>query len=756
MPYPGQGTTTGSQAAGLGVTGKNVLVELTGQIEHITFFNEDSGYTVAKVKVHGQWDLVTVVGNMMSPSPGEILKMTGDWSSHPKFGEQFKVHTYQTKVPATIYGIQKYLGSGLIKGLGPKMAHRIVDKFGEKTLDIIEHQLQRLEEISGIGKKRIAMIQQAWSEQKDIRDVMLFLQSHGVSSGYATKIFKQYKNRSIAVVKQNPYRLAMDIAGIGFIIADRIAENLGFPKNSAIRAEAGIIYVLHNLSEEGHVLYPYEPLIQKCIDMLEVDRPLIIHAMGSLSQSKKIIIETLDACAPTDQSNNKAVYLTKFHLCETSIALKIRKLVNTPLGIPAMDTRRAIAWVQNMLDITLAEAQISAVKSALENKIMIITGGPGTGKTTIINAILKIVKKQGAKTLLAAPTGRAAKRMSEATGHNAQTIHRLLEFSMQQGGFQRNETKPLACDIIIIDEASMIDTILMHYLVKAIPTHTTLILVGDVNQLPSVGPGNVLNDIITSGAVPVVILTEIFRQAKESRIITNAHRINAGLFPSLDPPVNTFDKTDFYFIEQKDPERVLHIIIELATKRIPRRFGLDAIDDIQVLTPMHKGIVGAGNLNIELQNAMNPGETGITRSNNAFRVNDKVMQIKNNYDKSVFNGDIGRIKRIDTINQAVVINLDGRDVIYDFSELDEITLAYAISVHKSQGSEYAAVVVPILTQHFILLQRNLIYTAVTRGKRLVVLVGTRKALAMGIKNNKTTQRYTNLRQRIKAHDDLKI
>jgi exodeoxyribonuclease V alpha subunit len=421
-----------------------------------------------------------------------------------------------------------------------------------------------------------------------------------------------------------------------------------------------------------------------------------------------------------------------------------------------MDTRRAIAWVQNMLDITLAEAQISAVKSALENKIMIITGGPGTGKTTIINAILKIVKKQGAKTLLAAPTGRAAKRMSEATGHNAQTIHRLLEFSMQQGGFQRNETKPLACDIIIIDEASMIDTILMHYLVKAIPTHTTLILVGDVNQLPSVGPGNVLNDIITSGAVPVVILTEIFRQAKESRIITNAHRINAGLFPSLDPPVNTFDKTDFYFIEQKDPERVLHIIIELATKRIPRRFGLDAIDDIQVLTPMHKGIVGAGNLNIELQNAMNPGETGITRSNNAFRVNDKVMQIKNNYDKSVFNGDIGRIKRIDTINQAVVINLDGRDVIYDFSELDEITLAYAISVHKSQGSEYAAVVVPILTQHFILLQRNLIYTAVTRGKRLVVLVGTRKALAMGIKNNKTTQRYTNLRQRIKAHDDLKI
>jgi exodeoxyribonuclease V alpha subunit len=756
MLYPGQKTTTGPQAAGLGISSRNQnkMAELTGQIEHITFFNEDSGYTVARVKVHGQWDLVTVVGNMMSPSPGEILKMKGDWSSHPRFGEQFKVRTYQTTVPATVYGIKKYLGSGLIKGLGPKMANRIVDQFGKKTLDIIEHQTQRLAEINGIGKKRIAMIQQAWSEQKDVRNVMLFLQSHGVSSGYATKIFKQYKDRSIAVVKQNPFRLAMDIAGIGFIIADRIAEKLGFPKNSEVRAEAGIIYVLHNLSEEGHVLYPYGLLIQKCVDMLEVDRSLIIHAMDGLSQSKKIIIENLPEGIQASRTENKVVYLAKFHLCETSIALKIRKLLNTPLGIPAMDTRSAIAWVQTILDISLAEAQISAVTSALENKMMIITGGPGTGKTTIINAILKIVDKRGLKTLLAAPTGRAAKRMSEATGHDAQTIHRLLEYSMQHGGFQRNETNPLACDMLIIDEASMIDTILMHYLLKAVPVLTTLILVGDVNQLPSVGPGNVLNDIITSDIVPVVVLTEIFRQAKESRIITNAHRINAGLYPSVDPPVNALDETDFYFIEQQDPERVLHIIIELATKRIPIRFGLDAIDDIQVLTPMHKGIVGAGNLNIELQQALNPREDSIIRGNNAFRVDDKVMQVKNNYDKSVFNGDIGRIKRIDTFNQEVVVNLDGRDIVYDFSELDEITLAYAISVHKSQGSEYAAVVVPILTQHFVLLQRNLIYTAVTRGKRLVVVVGTRKALTMGIKNNKTTQRYTNLRQRIKSQGDL--
>jgi exodeoxyribonuclease V alpha subunit len=724
-------------------------VELAGQIEHITYFSEESGYTVAKVKVHGQWDLVTVVGNMMSPLPGEILKMKGEWSFHPRFGEQFKVQTYQVEVPATIYGIQKYLGSGLIKGLGPKMARRIVDKFGKKTLDIIEHQVHRLMEINGIGEKRIAMIQQAWVEQKEIRDVMLFLQSHGVSSGYATKIFKQYKDQSIAVVKQNPYRLAMDIVGIGFIIADRIAGQLGFPKNSEKRAEAGVLYVLQNLSDEGHVFYPYEALVQKCTDMLEVDSPLVVQAMDKLSLLKNIIIEPLDGFSDTQASSQKAVYLAMFHLCETSIALKIHKLLSTPITLPSIDTDKAVAWVQRKLDARLARRQASAIKNALQNKILVITGGPGTGKTTIINAILKIVKKQGVKTLLAAPTGRAAKRMKEAADHDAQTIHRLLEFSMQHGGFQRNEMMPLACDMLIIDEASMIDTILMHHLLKAVPLHATLILVGDVNQLPSVGPGNVLNDIITSDAVPVVMLTEIFRQAKESRIITNAHRINSGLFPTVDPPGNGLGKTDFYFIEQEDPERVLQIILELAVNRIPIRFGLNAIDDIQVLSPMHKGIVGAGNLNTELQNTMNPREAGVTRGNNAFRVNDKVMQIKNNYDKSVFNGDIGRIRRIDTNNQEVVIGIDDRDITYDFSELDEITLAYAISVHKSQGSEYAAVVMPVLTQHYILLQRNLIYTAVTRGKQLVVLVGTKKALTMGIKNNKTTRRFTYLQQRIK-------
>ena len=729
-------------------------VELNGQIEHITYFNEETGYTVARVKVHGQWDLVTVVGNMMSPLPGEILKMKGEWSSHPRFGEQFKVHTYRVEVPATIYGIQKYLGSGLIKGLGPKMARRIVDKFGKKTLDVIEHQIQRLAEINGIGKKRIAMIQKAWIDQKEIRDVMLFLQSHGVSSGYATKIFKQYKDQSIAVVKQNPYRLAMDITGIGFVIADRIAGQLGFPKNSPQRAEAGAIYVLQNLSDEGHVFYPREALVQKCVAMLAVEPSLVHQALEDLSVLKKIIIESVDAPDDAMHPAGQAVYLSTFHVCETGIALKIRKLLSTPRAIPAIDENAAVQKVQRTLGLSLAHQQLAAVKSALKHKIMVITGGPGTGKTTIINAILKILDNYQVKTLLAAPTGRAAKRMKEATGHDAQTIHRLLEFNMQYGGFQRNEMMPLPCDMLIIDEASMIDTVLMHHLLKAVPIQAAVILVGDVNQLPSVGPGNVLNDIIISDVVPVVKLNEIFRQAKESRIITNAHRINSGRFPDIDPPAGGLDQTDFYFIEQEDPDRVLQIILELVATRIPSRFKMDAVNDIQVISPMHKGVVGAGNLNIALQNNLNPGEAGVTRGNNAFRTNDKVMQIKNNYDKSVFNGDIGCIRKIDTVNQEVIIGIDERDITYDFSELDEINLAYAISVHKSQGSEYPAIVMPVLTQHFLLLQRNLIYTAVSRGKRLVVLVGTKKALAMGIKNNKTHRRYTYLQQRIRQYFNL--
>ncbi len=722
-----------------------MLTELSGQIERITYTNEKNGYTIARVKVYGQRDLITVVGYLMSPSPGEILNLKGEWVNHPKFGEQFKVVEYKTTVPATVFGIKKYLGSGLIKGLGPVIAGRIVKKFGEKTLDIIENDIQKLAMVEGIGKKRIAMIQDAWHEQKEIRDVMMFLQSHGVSSGYATKIFKQYGNRSIAVVTENPYRLAMDIFGIGFVIADSIAEKLGFPKDSPLRVEAGILYVLHQLSDEGHVFYPYESLLKKSRETLMVERDIVAEAIGNLAIDKKIILEDLNESIEEFKENNKSVYLAKFHLCETSIATRLKVLSNTPKSIRSVNVENALEWVQGQLDIRLAKNQADAIRCALENKIMVITGGPGTGKTTIINAILKILSTLKVKTFLAAPTGRAAKRMSETTGHEAKTIHRLLEYSLSKGGFQKNEKKPLNCDLLILDEASMIDTILMHHLIKAVPVFATVILVGDVNQLPSVGAGNVLNDIIASGAIPVVELNEIFRQARESRIIVHAHNINNGILPTFEDDV---PGNDFYFIHQEDPEKVLEIILELTKERIPKRFGFDPVNDIQVLTPMHKGIVGAGNLNTELQKCLNPFQQEITRGNRNFRVSDKVMQIRNNYDKEVFNGDIGRITRIQEEVDEITIVFDGREVPYAFYELDELILAYAVSIHKSQGSEYPAVVVPVLTQHYILLQRNLIYTAVTRGRDLVVMVGTRKALAMGVHNDKTQKRFTNLRYRI--------
>ncbi|MBW2602254.1 MAG: ATP-dependent RecD-like DNA helicase [Deltaproteobacteria bacterium] len=723
-----------------------MLAELQGQIERITYINEENGFTIARVKVYGQRDLVTIVGNLMAPSPGEILKMKGEWTNHPKFGEQFKIVHYKSAVPASVYGIQKYLGSGLIKGIGPVMAKRIAKKFGKETLDIIENEIEKLAEIDGIGKKRIGMIKTAWDTQKDIRQVMLFLQTHGVSSGYATKIFKQYGQASIQVVKENPYRLATDIFGIGFITADVIADKLGFDKNSELRAEAGILYVLHQLADEGHVYYPYEPLVAKCQEILQVDRDVIVKAFSTIALNKQIVIEDLNEEIDGFEENNKAVYLAKFHLCETSITTHLKTLVNVSKSIRRINSEKAIEWVQEQLAITLADKQVEAVKSTVRDKVMVITGGPGTGKTTIINTILKIFSKLKVRIMLAAPTGRAAKRMSEATGHQAKTIHRMLEYSIQKGGFQKNDEHPLNCDLLIIDEASMIDTILLHHLLKAIPSKATFILVGDVNQLPSVGAGNILKDIIASGAVPVVELNEIFRQAKESLIIVNAHKINSGEFPYLKPSEKKLD--DFYFIEQEDPDEVLNIILELTTTRIPKRFRFDPVEDIQVLTPMHRGTVGAGNLNTELQKALNPREGGVLRGNRNFRVKDKVMQIKNNYDKEVFNGDIGRIKRIDLENQEVVICFDGRDVDYDYPDLDEIILAYAVSVHKSQGSEYPVVVIPIVTQHYILLQRNLIYTAVTRGRKLVVLVGTKKALAIAVKNDKTQKRFTYLKNRL--------
>jgi len=728
-------------------------VDLVGQIEHITYTSEETGYTIARVKVEGRPDPITVVGGLLAPTPGEVLQMTGEWVRHPKYGEQFRIEQYQSSIPVTADGIRIYLGSGMIKGLGPVMARRIVKKFGRDTLKIIEGATERLAEVEGIGKKRIAMIKAAWDDQKDIRDVMIFLQSHGVSSGYATKIFKRYGNRSIAVVRQNPYRLASDIFGIGFKTADRIAQQLGFPPDSELRVGAGILYVLDLLTGDGHVYAPGERLVAECREVLNIDRESVLKALDRLTTERRIIVEDIGRKKGSAGQTESAVYLTPLFVCETGLAERLKFLRTAPKSLRPVRVEDALAWVQKRLAIGLAEKQISAVRAALMEKVLVITGGPGTGKTTIINAVLQIFTRMGVRVLMAAPTGRAAKRMSEACGHAACTVHRLLEYNLAKGGFQRDEHDPLRCDLLVIDEASMIDTVLMYHLLKAVPEGATFLLVGDVNQLPSVGAGNVLKDIIDSGSTAVVELSEIFRQARHSRIVVNAHRINSGLMPEWASASSVFPAlSDFYFIRQDDPAKVLDIILELAKERIPRRFGLDPFDDIQVLTPMHRGVIGADNLNQRLQETLNPDRDLVRRGDRELRLRDKVMQIKNNYDKDVFNGDIGRVSRIDPSGQEVVIRFEDQAVTYAFSELDQIILAYAISVHKSQGSEYPAVIIPVTTQHFLLLQRNLMYTAVTRGRRLVVMVGTRKALAIAVGNAEPQRRYTRLKERLASGD----
>jgi len=727
--------------------GDETRLELEGQIDSITYSNEETGYTVIRLIAHGFRDPVTIVGSILSPSPGEILTVKGYWINHARFGRQFKVESHHVKYPSTVDGIKKYLGSGLIRGIGPVMAARIVERFGRDTLNIIDHHIKDLEIIDGIGPKRVEMIKKAWMDQKDIRNVMIFLQSHGVGPGFASRIFRKYGSDSISIVSSNPFRLAMDVNGIGFNTADKIARELGFDKNSPGRAEAGLIFVMHQLAEEGHVYYPYDPLIEKAIDVLEVDRDIIISAIKTLVHEQNIIIEDLNLWTGKQDTGDRAVYLSRFHAAETSVAVGIQRIINSRSNIRKIDEEKALKWVQARIKINMALKQAVAVKKAVSVKVMVITGGPGTGKTTIINAALRIYRELGARILLAAPTGRAAKRMSEAAGFPAKTIHRMLEFSRQNGGFQRNRERPLDVDVLIVDELSMVDTILMSNLLKAVPDKAILILAGDVNQLPSIGAGCVLKDIINSHAVPVVELKDIFRQSTASRIIVNAHRINDGLMPELEQGRGELE--DFYFIEQEDPEKALDIIAELVSSRIPRRFSLDSLDDIQVLSPMHKGIVGTENLNSALQKILNRSGASLSRGERTFRLHDKVIQTRNNYDKDVFNGDIGRIEVIDHEDQTVTINFDGNHVEYDYSELDEISLAYAISVHKSQGSEYPAVVIPLLSQHYIMLQRNLIYTAVTRGKRLVVIVGSKKALAAGIKNNRIMKRYTFLSERIK-------
>jgi exodeoxyribonuclease V alpha subunit len=715
-----------------------------GLIERITYHNEENDFVVAKLQEKGKRELTTIVGNLTAINPGESLKLTGRWVHNKKFGEQFHVENYEVTVPATVHGIRKYLGSGLIKGIGPIMAERIVKKFTLDTLEVIEKTPERLSEVDGIGPKRIAMITRAWEEQKEIKEIMIFLQGHGVSASYSAKIYKQYRDSSIEVVKENPYRLARDIHGIGFITADRIAQNMGIDPNSLIRAKAGIIYVLNQLTEEGHVYYPEKDLVRKAKEILKVDEEIVTKAITELSTEREIFLEEIN-----DEKDHKAVYLAPFYVAETGIDQRLKKLKESQSNIRPINPEKAIEWVQQKLNIELAEKQKEAVVLAANSKVLIITGGPGTGKTTIITAILRIFQQLKLRILLAAPTGRAAKRMSEATGWEAKTIHRLLEYSPHKGGFKKDQDDPLEADVIVIDEASMIDTLLMYHLLKAIPPETHLILVGDVDQLPSVGPGNVLRDIIGSGIFTVVRLTEIFRQAQESMIVVNAHKVNQGEFPIL-KEIDKKEIDDFYFIQEEDPGKALDQILALCSERIPKHFGFHPIRDIQVLTPMHKGVIGAINLNIELQKRLNPDQQGITHGSRTFKLHDKVMQIVNNYDKEVFNGDIGWVSKIDQEDRELTIDFDGRLIPYDFSDLDEIVLAYAISVHKSQGSEYPVVILPVTTQHYMLLQRNLIYTGITRAKKLVVLIGTKKALAIAIRNNKPQLRFTHLSVRLSA------
>lgn len=710
-----------------------------GHIEHITYTNETNGYTVAKLRVAGRKEPVTIVGNMADPQIGQELMIRGEWVSDRRYGRQFRIACSEYKAPSTEDGVRLYLQSDQFKGVGKKYADRIVDHFGAETARILDEEPERVKEVPGIGAKRAQAITDAWGANREIREVMLFLQSHGVSAAHAVRIFKHYGRGAIRAMTENPYRLALEVKGFGFQTADHVARKLGFPKDSEMRAEAGAFYMLDQLAGQGNVYYPMDELVGRCCKMLDIQSELVIKGITALASGGRAVIDTTP-------EGGKAVFLKKLHLAELGVTELFHRLLRTPKSVEYIDTRGIEKKVRTEMGISLAAQQVEAVKKAAASKVLVITGGPGTGKTTIINVVLSLYGKKGGKVLLAAPTGRAAKRMAEATGKEASTIHRMLEFNQAEGGFARDEDNPLNCGLLIVDEASMIDIGLMHSLLKAVPPGATLILVGDVNQLPSVGPGNVLGDIIRSGAVPVARLTEIFRQAAESSIIVNAHMINRGTVPCLEPPSEGL--TDFYFIEKEEPEEAQAMVLDLVKNHIPRRFHFDSMDEIQVLVPMHRGEVGGTALNEKLQEVLNPEGDEVTRRDRTFRVGDKVMQVRNNYEKEVFNGDIGRVIKASAEGRELIAKFEERSVHYEANELDELMPAYAVSIHKSQGSEYPAVVVPLLTQHYIMLQRNLVYTAVTRGKKLVILVGSRKALEIAVKNNIIERRHTLLAERL--------
>lgn len=746
------------------------MVRIRCVVERITYQNPENGYSVLKCRVKDYSELVPVVGNLLDANVGSVLLAEGSWKVDAKYGRQFVAENWEETLPATVYGMEKYLGSGLIKGVGPKFAKRIVQKYGADTFAVIEEHVERLIEVEGIGRKRVEMIAQSWERQKEVKNIMLFLQEHQVSSSFAAKIYKQYGNESIAVMKENPYRLADDIWGIGFKTADQIAGKLGFGKESYVRLRSGLMYTLSELSNEGHVYAGMQQLIDKASKLLEASPDTIVMTMDEMLRNEELIRERRITKTDGDGNPVTPVYLPPFYYAEVGVAGKLKKLAASPAGdrlyrkLTEARERTGnqnlsvdVEAIQEKTGMAYDEIQADAIRQAATAKVMVLTGGPGTGKTTTTHGIISAYRAYGLKILLAAPTGRAAKRMTEATGLEAKTIHRLLECKPPEG-YQKKEENPLEGDVLIVDECSMIDMILMNALLKAIPPAMRLILVGDIDQLPSVGAGNVLRDMIDSGSFPVIRLTRIFRQAQTSRIVMNAHRINEGKMPDIS---NGRD-TDFFFMENEDAENTVSQIVELVRSKLPGYYRVDPAQ-IQVLTPMQRGVVGATNLNLALQEALNPAEREIfmrgrgavtvpkevlRRSGFAFRADDKVMQIKNNYDKEVFNGDIGMIASVNEEDRTLKVNFDGRLIEYDVTELDELVHAYATTIHKAQGSEYPVVVMPVLMNHYVMLQRNLIYTGITRAKKVLVMVGTRKALSYAVRNVTVNRRNTLLKERL--------
>lgn len=706
------------------------MTKLRCVVERITYQNAENGYSVMKVKVKGYDDLVTLVGNLLEVPAGSVLLCEGEWRVDKRYGQQFQCETWEEVMPATAYGIEKYLGSGLVKGIGPKFAKLIVGHFGTDTIEVIETDIERLYEVPGIGKKRVEKISESWEKQKDIKNVMLFLQGFGVSTAYAAKIYRQYGKESIDKVKENPYRLADDIWGIGFKTADGIARKMGYEMNDERRLRSGLIYTLNQLADEGHCYAEEQQLIATARQLLEADEECIRTAMTHAIETEDLMLD------------GTGIYLPPFYYAECGTANRLSTLVHTKEVGSIFTARFDLAKLQRETGIEYDEVQVEAIRQAIASKVMVLTGGPGTGKTTTTKAIIAALQSAGMRILLAAPTGRAAKRMSEATGMEAKTIHRLLEYNPQDG-YKRNDENPLEGDALIVDECSMIDIILMNNLTKALPTTMRLVLVGDIDQLPSVGAGNVLRDIIDSGVIPVVRLTRIFRQAQSSRIVMSAHAINRGCFPDI----SNGQHTDFFFMKQEEPEKVAETIVSLVRDRLPKAYRQPTAN-IQVLTPMQRGVVGAANLNMALQQALNHNTAALVRGGYTYKEGDRVMQLRNNYDKDVYNGDLGYVRSVDMEERTLTVDFDGQTVEYEASELDELTLAYATTIHKSQGSEYPIVVMPVLMTHYVMLQRNLIYTGITRAKKICVLVGQTKALAYAIHNMKVLKRNTRLKERL--------